>query len=56
MLELKVHELDTILQLYIQYQLHYFQGEFNSSKNTKEKLGGAVNDKFNDEIKWYLCI
>lgn len=52
MLELKVLELDTILQLYIQNQLHYFQGEFNLSKDTKEKLGGAVNDKFNDEIKW----
>lgn len=42
----------TILELYIQNQLHYFQGEFNLSKDTKEKLGGAVNDKFNDEVKW----
>lgn len=50
MLELKVHELDTVLQLYIQYWLYYFQGDFSSSKNTKEKLGGAVNDKLNDEI------
>lgn len=52
MLESKVHELDIMLQLSIQNQLHYFQGEFNSSKNTKKKLAGAVNDKFNDEIKW----
>lgn len=51
-----MHELGTILKHNIQYQLHYFQGEFNSSKNTKEKLGGAVNDKFNDEIKWWICI
>lgn len=46
-----MHELDTILQLYIQHQLHYFRGEFHLSKDTKEKLGEAVNDKFNDEIK-----
>lgn len=52
MLELKVHGLDTILQLYIQYQLHYLRGEFNSSKNTKEELDSAINDKFNGEIKW----
>lgn len=52
MLDLKVHELDTVLQLCIHYQLHYFHREFNLSINTKEELGDAVNDKFHGEIKW----
>lgn len=51
MLKLKAYELYTILQLYIQYQLHYFQGDFYSSKNIREKLGGAVNVNYHDEIK-----
>lgn len=60
MLKLKAHGLDAILQLYIQYQLHYFQGDFYSSKasskitpNQKQKqLDGAVSVNYNDEIKW----
>lgn len=51
MLTLKAHGLDTILQLYIQYQLRYFQGDFYSSKNIQEKLDVAVNVNYHDEIK-----